>query len=363
MKKRSALDWTLIAVLLLLLLGAVIGFTFLLQMYLSPAATSPVTPQPATETINNPLVIEQSPEFTGMTIESPTPQEPSPEATGTPAEQTPSPTDFSIDLTGSTPAIYPNHFLFGRPLDASAPIWPVPDLRFGSGTNFSSRSGTHTGLDFLADYGAPVHAIGAGEVIWEGYGIESDLGPDNAYGVAITVKHDATVNDMSVYSIYAHLSVTHVVIGDRVNEGDLIAEVGLTGNTSGPHLHLEVRLGDDSYFVTRNPLLFIRPLAGHGLLAAHLFNTNGSNLYNQEVYLESLTDHKTWVVPSYFDSHATPDDELRENLVVGDLPAGQYAVIIYYGGAELHHSVIIHPGQITYFTFNGLAGYQDSLPE
>jgi len=207
-----------------------------------------------------------------------------------------------------------------------------------------------------------VYAIGSGEVTWVGFGIESNLGSDNAYGWAVTIKHDIPVYDMTVYSIYAHLNVSHVEIGDRVKEGDLVGEVGLTGNTTTPHLHLEVRLGDASSFITRNPELFIRPLPGHGVLAAHLFNTDGSNLYGQEIHLESLTDHKTWIVPSYASGAATQDAVLKENLVVGDLPAGQYAVIIYYGGAELHHSIIIRPGEITYFTFEGFVGYQDGLP-
>jgi murein DD-endopeptidase MepM/ murein hydrolase activator NlpD len=353
MKKRSTFEWALIGLLAALFLGAGVGFAYLLQQFqASPAAA---TPRAA-------AIAEASADLLSMTAEG---------NAATLASQTPTlwltPTSTrkptpTLRPTSTRTGALPSHFVFGRPLADPAPFWPLTDLRYGSGTNYSSRAGVHTGLDYLGDYGTPVYALGPGEVIWEGYGIESYLGPDNAYGVAVSIKHDVTVYDMSVYSIYGHLSVTHVLKGDRVKEGDLIGEIGLTGNTTGPHLHLEVRLGNDSEFVSRNPELYIRPLPGYGVLAARLLNTDGSNLYGQELYLESLADHRTWTVNSYASGVAIPDAIFKENLVIGDLPAGQYAIIVYYGGAELHHSVIIHPGEVTYFTLTGFAGYMDGLP-
>jgi murein DD-endopeptidase MepM/ murein hydrolase activator NlpD len=359
MKKRSVFDRVLIVSLTVLLLGTGIGFAFLLQQYYGPATTAPgdvpVTAGNLTAPVDTGVVaVPTDEETTQVFMQQETPP--------IPPDNTPEPTSFTVQLTSSRPGAIPSHFIFGRPFKDPNPFWPLTELRYGSGTNYSSRSGIHTGLDYMAEFGTPVYAIGSGEVTWVGFGIESNLGPDNAYGWAVTIKHDTPVYDLAVYSIYAHLNVSHVEIGDRVKEGDLVGEVGLTGNTSTPHLHLEVRLGDASSFITRNPELYIRPLPGHGVLAAHLFNTDGSNLYGQEVHLESLTDHKTWVVASYGSGAATQDYQLKENFVIGDLPAGQYAIIIYYGGAELHHSVFIRSGEITYFTFNGFAGYQTGLP-
>jgi murein DD-endopeptidase MepM/ murein hydrolase activator NlpD len=356
MKKRSAVEWRIISVLSIVLLAAMVSFTVLLRQYLEPADT--LSSQPAgQEMILTPMtpavIVDDLPQPLTLTPADLSRETPAPEISST---------QFTFDLLPINTGPIPSHFLFARPMDQTTPIWPVAELRFGSGSNFSAEGGIHTGLDLIADYGTPIHALGSGEVIWSGYGIESNLGPDNAYGIAITIKHDAMVYDMSIYSIYAHLSVTHAEQGDRVNAGDLIGEVGLSGNTSGPHLHLEVRLGDDSSFVTRNPELFIPPLMDHGVLAAHLLNTDGSILYGQEVILESLDNHQKWSATSYATGAASPDLLLKENLVIGDLPAGQYAVIIYYGGAELHHSVIIRPGEITYFTFQGFVGYSDGLP-
>ncbi len=359
MKNRSKLEWVLIGILVVLLAGAAVGFAYLYQQFNTPTTSTFTEATPTRDATVEALYTLVAAEEATTTPTS-TPRK-------TPTEF-PSPTSFSIDLpdtgtgTDTGSGSVPSHFVLGRPLKAPNPFWPLSELRYGSGTNFSSRSGIHTGLDYMTDYGTPVYAIGDGEVIWEGYGIDSYLGPDNAYGIAVTIKHDTTVYDLTIYSIYAHLSVTHVVKGDKVKEGDLIGEVGLTGNTSTPHLHLEVRLGNAGEFVSRNPELYIRPLSNHGVLVARLLNTDGSNLYLQEIYLENLTSHQTWTSMSYAMGPITTDAVYHENLVIGDLPAGQYAIIVNYGGAELHHSVFIRPGEITYFTLTGFAGYQDGLP-
>jgi|GEM_PF-1306291 len=362
MKNRSAFEWILITLLSILLVGAMAGFGYLLTQYRSLAGAPPVLSTTAESIF--PETVSTFAETEELSASQSTPDRVITKAvTQSPkASITPTPTQYTLKPL-NTPGVSPySHFLFGRPLDALEPIWPLVEFRYGSATNRSNESGIHTGLDLLADYGTPVYALGSGEVIWSGYGIESYLGPDNAYGVAVTIKHDAVINKQSVYSIYAHLSVTHVEPGDRVAQGDLIGEVGLTGNTSGPHLHLEVRLGDDSSFVTRNPELYISPLPGQGVLAARLLNSDGSILHNQEMVIESLADHQIWTATSYATGAATSDYILMENLVVGDLPAGQYAIVVNYRGAELHHSVIIYPGEITYFTLQGYAGYSDGLP-
>jgi murein DD-endopeptidase MepM/ murein hydrolase activator NlpD len=352
MKKRSTLEWVLIGLLAVMLLAAGAGIAYLLQQYNTPATTPEPVVIPTLDATSEAL-------YTLVATETnPTP---TPRKTRT---TLPSPTSFSVDLTSSateTTAL-PSHFVFGRPFKDENPFWPLTELRYGSGTNFSSRSGIHTGLDYLKDFGAPVYAIGDGEVIWVGFGIESNLGADNAYGWAVTIKHDVPVYDLTTYSIYAHLNLSSVEIGDRVSEGDQVGEVGLTGNTSTPHLHLEIRLGNVTEFVSRNPELYIRPLPEHGVLVARLLNTDGSNLYGQELQLEHLDTHQTWTVSSYARGPITTDAIYNENLVIGDLPVGQYAIVVYYGGAQLHHSVFIRFGEITFFTLRGYAGYQDGLP-
>ncbi len=88
----------------------------------------------------------------------------------------------------------------------------------------------HTGLDFACGYGSPIRAVAAGTVIFAGY--------DGAYGYKTVIRHlDGTE------SWYAHQSQILVRRG-QVVAGQVIGRVGMTGNTSGPHLHLEIRVND-----------------------------------------------------------------------------------------------------------------------
>lgn len=87
----------------------------------------------------------------------------------------------------------------------------------------------HQGIDIRADEGTPIHAAEAGRVVYAG----DDLGD---YGNVIIIKH------MGRWAtVYAHNRKDLVQEGDFVEKGDVIAEVGDTGNASAPHLHFEVR--------------------------------------------------------------------------------------------------------------------------
>ena len=87
----------------------------------------------------------------------------------------------------------------------------------------------HTGIDFAAASGTPIVSVAQGTVTYVGY--------DGAYGN----KTEITLNDGTVIW-YAHQTSQTVSVGDEVNPGEQIGYVGATGNVTGPHLHLEVRL-------------------------------------------------------------------------------------------------------------------------
>ncbi|HEX5772614.1 MAG TPA: M23 family metallopeptidase, partial [Nocardioidaceae bacterium] len=100
--------------------------------------------------------------------------------------------------------------------------------RFGYSS--SLWSSTHTGLDFAAPYGTPVVSVANGVVRSTGY--------DGSYGNKVVIAHEDGTETW-----YAHLSAITVSPGESVNGGDLIGNVGSTGNSTGDHLHLEVRPG------------------------------------------------------------------------------------------------------------------------
>ena len=86
----------------------------------------------------------------------------------------------------------------------------------------------HKGIDFKADEGTPVYAAASGTVIVP---VDADTGN----GKTVTIRHYTDVN-----TFYAHLSEVVVNEGDEVKQGDLIGYVGSTGESTGPHLHLEL---------------------------------------------------------------------------------------------------------------------------
>lgn len=90
----------------------------------------------------------------------------------------------------------------------------------------------HTGVDIGAPTGANVVAANSGRVIKAGW--------NNSYGNVIFIDHDG-----GIVTVYAHNSTLLVKTGDVVSRGQIIAKVGSTGNSTGPHLHFEVRKNGD----------------------------------------------------------------------------------------------------------------------
>ena len=86
----------------------------------------------------------------------------------------------------------------------------------------------HSGVDLAAPAGTPVRAIAPGHV--------TVLDSATGYGLHIVIDHG---NGLS--SLYGHLSSVTVLSGDTVAAGDVIGAVGSTGNSTGPHLHFEIR--------------------------------------------------------------------------------------------------------------------------
>jgi hypothetical protein len=131
--------------------------------------------------------------------------------------------------------------------------WLKP-VNAGYGTRFGVpgphwSSGYHTGLDFPAATGTPVKAVANGTV--------SKVGSGGPYGNHLIVNHGG-----GLQSLYAHLSKTRTSNGFGVSAGTRIGDVGATGNTTGPHLHLEARLNGK----TVDPMQYLQ--GGKGFEAA-----------------------------------------------------------------------------------------------
>lgn len=98
----------------------------------------------------------------------------------------------------------------------------------------------HNGIDISAPHGTPVGAAGSGTVI--------SAGSQGGYGGTVIINHGD-----GFATLYAHLSSISVSTGQKVNRGTIVGTVGSTGNSTGPHLHFEVRAGG----APQNPRLYL----------------------------------------------------------------------------------------------------------
>ncbi|WP_406731255.1 M23 family metallopeptidase [Streptomyces sp. NBC_01794] len=134
-----------------------------------------------------------------------------------------------------------------------AVAWVKPVAGYTLSASFNQGgamwSHKHSGQDFAVPVGTPVKAAHGGVVVKAG---PNGGGDGSAYGNAIVIKH-ANGN----YSQYAHLSKINVGAGQTVKTGQDIARSGNTGNSSGPHLHFEIRTTPD-YGSAVNPMAFLR---------------------------------------------------------------------------------------------------------
>lgn len=119
---------------------------------------------------------------------------------------------------------YPN---INGVLLAVTPVSGSITSRFGVVS--SIRSGAHTGTDIAAPTGTPIKAVANGTVTFA-----ERIG---SYGNLIKITHENGVETW-----YGHCSKLYATVGQQVKAGDIVAAVGSTGNSTGPHLHLEIRV-------------------------------------------------------------------------------------------------------------------------
>ncbi|CAL9515983.1 M23 family metallopeptidase [Streptomyces sp. enrichment culture] len=131
--------------------------------------------------------------------------------------------------------------------------WVSPVKSYKLSASYAANGGMwaskHSGQDYAVPTGTPVVAVHGGTVVKAG---GNGAGDGPAYGNAVVVKHSN-----GKYSQYAHLSSVNVKAGQVVKTGQKIALSGNTGNSSGPHLHFEIRT-TPNYGSAINPASFLR---------------------------------------------------------------------------------------------------------
>ena len=119
-------------------------------------------------------------------------------------------------------------------------IWPTLDTSYitsAYGTRIHPIQGitkNHDGIDIAGATGDPVYAAADGIIIYSSYN-------NGGYGNMVMIDHGISSEGIKVVTVYAHGDKLVKNVGDAVKQGDIVLEVGSTGNSTGPHLHFEVR--------------------------------------------------------------------------------------------------------------------------
>jgi murein DD-endopeptidase MepM/ murein hydrolase activator NlpD len=354
--------------------------------------TSPPAPLPGGEGgIASPSASLQAPEAGGTaspqmaetegTVPQPTQTIPRPSVTPVEMGATATPTLEQVSQPTACPpdfCQYGAQFFLQRPIAAPGNDGVDVTYRFGS-TQGGSRD-PHHGVEFLNKFGTPVLAAGDGVVVVAGDDVNPTspqgawpitfYGPySNFYGNLVVIEHPVppallqAFPDMPqpVYTLYGHLSEIGVQVGQPVKAGQPVGKVGQAGIATGPHLHFEVRLGENSYKASRNPELWLRPhpdAGGQvmGALAGRFIGAYGDSLEMDSIVLQHLpqgpdgpSDFEVTVM-TYEEKGLRDQPPWLETFAVSDLPAGLYRVSFPLGGLR-QELVQVLAGQLTVVTF------------
>lgn len=320
-------------------------------MPVTATATSIAAPAPTTEPT---ATIEPPPQLTAAPTSTPVP----------------SPT---ADLSGvglPCPAVPPAKPDYVRYVLSAAP-WPTPDpgaeppplslsdplpaagrnTGYSYGSDGSGRYLLHNGLDMTDENAAPARAVADGTVIIARDDLDEMFGwRCDWYGMLVVIRLDMLWNGRPVYALYGHIKDVEVSEGQRVMRGDPVAREGTAGVAVVRHLHLEIRAGENRFGATQNPLLWIEPWSGSGVIAGRLVDPDGRAWQGVTVTLIDRSGESdflnTWTYLDDPDHLIWPDPSLAENFVFGPVAAGTYDVYIKLQDVAYRQTVEVKEGQI-----------------
>jgi murein DD-endopeptidase MepM/ murein hydrolase activator NlpD len=271
----------------------------------------------------------------------------------TPTFEITAPASETCDPTASDFCVMDGHFIFNPPIAIQENDVIESTYRFGATQN--GKREPHHGVEFPNASGTPVIAVADGNVVFAGSDKITLLSPwPNFYGNAVVIEHD--YDDVSLFTLYGHLSHIDVSPGQKITVGEKIGEVGATGAAIGSHLHFEVRLGRNDYASTRNPELWLIPKDGEGALAIRVADKNG-NPIRVQLNVQRVLQDSTFASVAQPEAYHTnekypvlPDDLYHENFGVNDLAAGNYRLTFVYSGKLVERLVEIKSGKLTLVT-------------
>ena len=247
------------------------------------------------------------------------------------------------------------HFWLEPPFPGGFNQLYSPGYQFGS--TGGGRYRIHHGVDIGNPVGTPVLATSSGEVVHAGPDNPRLLGPYNDfYGNSVVIRLDRKLNtsrgEEDVFVLYGHLVSVEVQEGQWVGTGDYLGGVGMTGIAIGPHLHMEVRIGQNSYLHTVNPALWMRPAAYTGTVAVRLLSATGRTWPGVQLSLYRYEETGvSWyrVIETYPEQESIgPDPSWGENGALSHIPVGTYLLTGSVNGEEVRREITVSEGETTF---------------
>lgn len=246
---------------------------------------------------------------------------------------TPAPASVNASMLQTATAIAGiepvEHNILRRPIELSDEYshWVDRTYTYGS-TQWQTRA-VHLGVEFVNPRDTPVYAAKAGIVVFAGEDDLTLLGPQlDYYGKVVVVAHKVySLAGRQVFTLYGHLEAIEVTAGQEVDDLDRLGQIGSSGVAIGPHLHFEIRVDDPfDYRMTRNPELWLQHYVGRGMIVGSMRDETGQRITGKRISVRS--DATSREVFSYGSDIVNSDPVWNENFSVGDLPAGQYELVV-----------------------------------
>ena len=242
------------------------------------------------------------------------------------------------------------HFDFVKPVPGGGRT--IINKTFPYGSDGDGRYLLHNGIDIAGELGMPVLAVADGTVVVsqaddsELYGWRCDW-----YGHLVVIELDQTWQGQPIYVLYGHVLGLSAEVGQHVLQGEPVAEVGVGGAATVPHLHLEIRVGTNEFSSTRNPMLWIDPGPTRGVVAGRLIDPQGRPWQGVVVTLISSEDDPEFINTFSYQGDPqdliNPDELLAENFVFADVLPGEYTLYVKLQGVEYRQPVQVVEGELT----------------
>ncbi|MFN2205627.1 MAG: peptidoglycan DD-metalloendopeptidase family protein [Candidatus Promineifilaceae bacterium] len=241
------------------------------------------------------------------------------------------------------------YFWLSRPLPGAGRV--LINDRFPYGWDENGRLLLHNGVDMAEDLGMPLLAVADGTVVVAQsdysalYGWRCDW-----YGHLVVIELDQRWQDQPVYVLYGHVLNIVVQPGQRVERGQQVAEIGIGGAATHPHLHFEVRVGENQFASTRNPMLWLDPGPTRGVIAGRLVDPEGRPW--QGVPLALVNDETGEILPSWSylgdpQNLMNPDEGWAENFVFSDVPPGDHSLVTEIQGVTYQVPVHVNAAEVS----------------